>query len=62
MNLRDAILLVRAKYQEEQQGVTDGEAAAQYQEAVALYPVTMATAVHNWASQLSESRNPSQRG
>ena len=54
MNSREAILLVKDKYLEEQKGITTGELANKYKNACNQYPALMTTAHYIWAQELSK--------
>jgi len=68
MNAQQALLLVRDKYLEEQQGISNGPKAEQYRQACKEYPAMMTTAHYLWHSSLlrdyhrknSRMNNPSQ--
>ena len=52
MTLQEALLLVRAKYLEEQKGVIASPTTDKYKEACEKFPSTMTTAHHLWAREL----------
>jgi hypothetical protein len=54
MNIREALMLVREKYLEEQKGIKTGSTADQYRLACEEYPAMMTTAHHLWAIELAE--------
>lgn len=56
MDLREALLLVRAKYLEEQKGRTSGAKADEYKSAQKEFPATMAVAHHVWAQELAKQQ------
>ena len=57
MNSREAILLVKDKYLEEQKGITTGELANKYKNACNQYPALMTTAHYIWAQELSKKES-----
>lgn len=52
MQIKDALNLVREKFNAESGGQTDGEVADKYQDAFSDFPVTMEVATHILAVQL----------
>ena len=52
MDARQALLLVREKWLEEQQGTIEGVTADRYHEACARFPALMTIAHHLWAREL----------
>ena len=52
MNPQQALALVRAKFAEEQKGITTGKVAEQYRQACDAYPAQMTTAHHVWAREI----------
>lgn len=52
MDARQALLLVREKWLEEQQGTLDGAIADRYHEACTRFPALMTVAHHLWAREL----------
>lgn len=54
MTLQQAALLVREAFMEEQRGTGAGPKAEEYRRAVAMYPVTMATALHVWGQEAAK--------
>ncbi|MFX0202198.1 MAG: hypothetical protein ACFFCW_39305 [Candidatus Hodarchaeota archaeon] len=55
MNIREALMLVREKYLEEEKGITNGGKADQYKRACEDYPAMMTTAHHLWAGELAKN-------
>jgi hypothetical protein len=55
MNQRDALMLVREKYIEEQQGISSGKTTEEYKRACEQYPATMATVHYLWARELAKN-------
>lgn len=62
MQLRDALLLVRETYLEEQKGIVNGARGQQYRRAIQDYPATMATALEMWVAEVMEPGSSSPRG
>ncbi len=54
MNLKQALMLVREKYLEEQKGVATGAKADQYERACEEYPAMMTTAHYLWATECAK--------
>jgi hypothetical protein len=54
MNPRDALMLVREKYLEEQKGITSGAVADRYRQACAQFPAIMSTAHYLWAMEMGK--------
>ena len=54
MNGREALLLVREKYHEEEKGITTDELANKYKDACNQYPALMTTAHYIWDRELSK--------
>lgn len=52
MDARQALLLVREKWLEEQQGTLDGSIADRYRDACIRFPALMTVAHHMWAREL----------
>jgi hypothetical protein len=52
MTLQEALLLVRAKYLEEQNSVVDSPTADEYKQACEKFSATMTVAHHLWAREL----------
>jgi hypothetical protein len=55
MNGRDALMLVREKYLEEEKGITTGKKADEYKRACEQYPAQMTTAHYIWARELTKN-------
>ena len=55
MNQRDALMLVREKYLEEQKGVTSGKTSEEYKLACEQYPALMTTVHYLWARELAKT-------
>ena len=55
MNGRDALMLVREKYLEEEKGITTGKKADEYMRACEQYPAQMTTAHYIWARELTKN-------
>jgi hypothetical protein len=55
MNGRDALMLVRDKYLEEEKGITTGKKADEYKRACEQYPAQMTTAHYLWARELTKN-------
>jgi hypothetical protein len=54
MNGREALLLVREKYLEEEKGITTGKKADEYKRASERYPAMMTIAHYIWARELTK--------
>jgi hypothetical protein len=54
MNPQEALMLVREKYLEEQQGITSGPKVDEYKHACEEYPAMMTTAHHLWAMEIAK--------
>ncbi len=48
-------MLVRAKYMEEEKGITTGDKTDEYKRACEDYPVMMRTAHYLWARELAKN-------
>lgn len=55
MTLQEALLLVRDKYLEEQNGVAESSTADRYKQACEKFPATMTVAHHYWAKEVIKS-------
>jgi hypothetical protein len=55
MNARQALMLVRDKYLDEQKGITTGPKVDQYRQACEKYPAWMTTAHYLWAFEIAKS-------
>lgn len=62
MTLQEAVHLIKTKYLEEQQGVTDGPAAKRWESALLAYPVTMSTAQIVWGHEVEAQGKRPQPG
>ena len=55
MNQREALMLVREKYLEEQEGVTSSPKGDAYRRACKEYPAMMKVAHYLWARELTKN-------
>jgi hypothetical protein len=55
MTLQQVVNVIRRKFLEEKQGMTDGPVAQQYRDARDSFPVTMATAQGVWNLEAAKS-------
>lgn len=56
MRLNEALQLIRAKYLEEQRGVSEGPVVERYKKACEQYPVMMNTAQGLWTAQMAQEQ------